>query len=88
MYCGDRFDNGCNGFGCFSELGGSFALRQMSEFKIGDRVSNSFLGGGTVADETEVDFLVIVRFDKTPPVEYNMGENPTAQLVSQLERIK
>lgn len=59
----------------------------MSELKVGDRVRNSFLGDGIVTDKTEMDWLVIVRFDKTPPGQYNMGENPTAELVSKLEKI-
>ena len=60
---------------------------KMGEFRIGDRVRSEYLGDGTVVDETEADFLIIVRFDKTPSIQYNMGGNPTAELVSQLERI-
>lgn len=58
-----------------------------SGFKVGDRVHSNALGDGTVIDETEIDYLVMVDYDKTPPVEYNMGENPTSQFVSLLEKI-
>ena len=56
--------------------------------KTRDRVKHSFLGDGTVVERTELDCLVMVRYDNDPPVEYNMGENPTAELVSELEIIK
>ena len=60
----------------------------MSYFSIGDRVRSEYLGDGTITDMTEVDFLIIVLFDNTPSIKYNMGENPTAELVSALERIE
>lgn len=59
----------------------------MSEFKMGDRVRSTFLGDGTVTDETDIDYLVMVEYDKIPPVGYNMGENPTSQFASLLEKI-
>lgn len=59
----------------------------MSKFKEGDRVVHKSLGTGTVTERLPADFLVMVEYDKTPAREYNMGQNPTAALVSSLERI-
>lgn len=42
----------------------------------GDRVRHSFLGEGVVIDPTPFDPLpgmVLVSFDDTPPLAYNMG---------------
>jgi len=55
----------------------------MKDLKVGDRVTDgSFLGSGTVTkiiyDET-IKYHVLgymVYFDKTPPYQYNLGENP------------
>jgi hypothetical protein len=59
--------------------------------KIGDRVKERDLGEGVVV-ETSSDMdslnLVMVLFDKTPPLRYNMGENPTAVWKSDLAVIK
>ncbi|MGR3178771.1 MAG: hypothetical protein ACUZ8E_12010 [Candidatus Anammoxibacter sp.] len=59
----------------------------MSGFKIGERVEHEYLGRGTVTDNNLPHFMVMVRYDRKPDMEYNMGENPTAELVSKLKRI-
>lgn len=59
----------------------------MSVFKVGERVVHESLGRGTVTDTNFPDFMVMVRYDKKPSIQYNLGQNPTAELVSQLERI-
>lgn len=58
-----------------------------SAFNVGDRVESKALGRGTVTDNNLPSFIVMVRYDKRPDISYNMGENPTSELVSQLERI-
>lgn len=65
----------------------------MSEtFKKGDRVlDNSFLGMGTVTEDynpvpMRMDW-VSVMFDVTPPMQYNMGSNPTMRSVKYLTKI-
>jgi hypothetical protein len=46
-----------------------------------DRVTESFLGPGTVVDPRPVRGipLVAVRFDREPPLDYNCGQNPTCR---------
>jgi hypothetical protein len=50
----------------------------MKRYKVGDRVTNSYLGDGTVV-ETNIcgqRNWYSVLWDKTPDVRYNMGTNP------------
>lgn len=68
---------------------GGYAMsdnKQTSAYHIGDRVKSSFLGNGIITDETEMDSIVIVHFDKAPSVG-SMSENPIPQFISQLEKI-
>lgn len=46
----------------------------MRKFKKGDRV-RGYLGDGTFLKY--VSGFCLVRWDITPPIEYNMGENPS-----------
>lgn len=55
--------------------------------KRGDRVYCGFLGNGTVIKYIDSTF-VMVLFDKNPPVEYNMEENPTLMFKKELKIIK
>jgi len=57
------------------------------KFKVGDRVNQDFLGDGVITKLTEMDWLVIVKYDITPPIQYNMGENPTAEFESNLTEL-
>jgi len=59
----------------------------MEEFNVGDRVKDSgLLGEGEVTEvikstlTSKVIIGYMVRFDKTPPIRYNRGENPTFML--------
>lgn len=46
--------------------------------KGGQRVKDEFLGAGTVVEVLTVGLTpaAIIRFDETPPYEYNLGSNP------------
>lgn len=57
--------------------------------KIGDRVKEVFLGEGEVTDYVKPKYLglVFVKFDKTPPVRYNMGVNPAAVFTKDLKKV-
>lgn len=58
-----------------------------SDFAVGDKVNHPSLGDGVVTKLGEADYLIQVEYKKRPPIECNMGENPTWELVSQLQRI-
>ena len=55
----------------------------MQKFTYGQRVIDDYLGAGTVVKQINSSMdnnytvAYMVRFDKTPDVRYNMGENPT-----------
>jgi len=50
----------------------------MAKFNIDDRVVHSFLGAGTITRVQSYGLKgYYIYFDETPPIEYNMGENPT-----------
>jgi hypothetical protein len=58
-------------------------------FKVGDRVNEIYLGKGTIERvDVAMKGLHLVKFDKTPDVRYNMGENPTAVFDYKLIHIK
>lgn len=60
----------------------------MEKMKFGTRVNHSLLGNGTIDDKQRIlDWLVMVKFDKDPPKEYNMGENPTVMFENELKII-
>ena len=52
----------------------------MDKINVGDRVKDDFLGEGEVVKIIKNDYgddgAYMILFDKTPPVRYNMGENP------------
>ena len=52
----------------------------MAKYKVGDRVKDSFLGLGTIVQLNCAGLRGFhsVKFDETPPIRFNMGENPTA----------
>ena len=59
------------------------------KFKVGDRVNDDYLGNGTIERlNVAMPGLHLVKFDVTPDVRYNMGENPTAVFGDQLKLIK
>ena len=63
---------------------------KMKKFSIGQRVFAEYLGAGTVVERIKINPLCIaymVRFDKTPDVRYNMGENPTMVFPSSLRAL-
>jgi len=47
--------------------------------KIGDKVIDEYLGKGKIVDDLTHMFkgAYLVKFDKTPAMQYNMGQNPT-----------
>jgi len=62
----------------------------MKKFSPGQRVVAEYLGAGTVIERIKISRLnplcmaYMVRFDETPDVRYNMGENPTMVFPSSL----
>ena len=54
--------------------------------KVGDRVKHDYLGKGTVVEYPirALRILALVKWDKTPSIRYNMGENPCVISVSEL----
>jgi hypothetical protein len=66
----------------------------MTRFRTGERIQTDFLGKGEVVmDRREYSKriggdigLILVKFDETPPVEYNCGTNPTCVFESECER--
>jgi len=46
------------------------------KFKAGDRVIDHFLGAGLIVELYHGWRAYSVMFDKTPPIDYNTGENP------------
>jgi len=57
--------------------------------KIGDRVIHDYLDNGTVIKVGGLHLvgMCLVKWDKTPAVRYNMGENPCAVWIGELKRI-
>ena len=52
----------------------------MKKFSPDQRVVDEYLGAGTVIERIKINPFCIaymVRFDETPDVRYNMGQNPT-----------
>lgn len=47
--------------------------------KIGDKVTDEYLGNGEIVDDLNrsIKGAFMVKFDITPDIRYNMGENPT-----------
>ena len=52
------------------------------KIKKGQRVKHSYLGKGTFIKK--ISFMSLVKWDKTPDVRYNMGENPSVIFTDQL----
>ena len=54
--------------------------------KIGDKVTHEYLGDGEIVDDLKLlsTTAYMVKFDKIPPIRYNMGENPTLAFESNL----
>ena len=50
----------------------------------GSRVSDHFLGSGTVINQDVGLGLALVHWDTTPPAAYNMGHNPSVVFVTDL----
>ena len=65
----------------------------MKKFSQGQRVVAEYLGAGTVIERIKIArgnplcIAYMVRFDKTPDVRYNMGENPTMVFPSSLRAL-
>jgi len=65
----------------------------MKKFSLGQRVVDEYLGAGTVIERIKIArgnplcIAYMVRFDKTPDVRYNMGENPTMVFPSSLRAL-
>lgn len=54
--------------------------------KQGDRVNHEYLGQGTFIKE--IASLSLVKWDKTPPERYNMGENPCVVFTKELQTLE
>tara|TARA_R110000803_G_scaffold32357_2_gene71373 strand:+ start:2566 stop:2784 length:219 start_codon:yes stop_codon:yes gene_type:complete len=67
-------------------------MSDMSGFSEGDRVHDEYLGGGEVTEvimsamDSRHKCAYVVKFDVTPPVEYNMGSNPAMVFPASLKR--
>ena len=48
-------------------------------YKAGQRVIDKYLGNGTIQEVVQ-GIGAVILFDKTPPIEYNMGKNPALAL--------
>jgi len=53
--------------------------------KVGDRVKSKFLGEGRFIAESDNCLLYLVHWDKQPPKEYNMGQNPCYASSNEIE---
>ena len=54
-------------------------MKKSKNFKVGARVYSNLLGYGIIVKGTKVmDALgmFLVEWDNTPPLQYNMGQNP------------
>lgn len=57
------------------------------KLKVGDRVHESWLGFGTVTEVSDIlPGWYSVMFDANPPLQFNMGQNPTLEPGDRLER--
>ena len=54
-------------------------------FKEGDKVRHSYLGNGIIVEIVNEAF-VLVFYDKTPDIAYNMGTNPTVSFTKYLTK--
>ena len=52
--------------------------------KKGDRIKHKYLGKGTFIRMSKI---VLVKWDKTPEVRYNMGENPCTVSIKELRKL-
>jgi hypothetical protein len=61
----------------------------MAKYRVGDRVEDEYLGLGTIEqlDCAGLRGFHLVRFDTTPPVRFNMGENPTAVFEDRFRKV-
>ena len=58
----------------------------MREIKFGDKVKHKYLGTGTFIKK--ISLMSLVKWDKTPDIRYNMGQNPTPVFTSELKAIR
>ena len=50
--------------------------------KKGDIITHEYLGRGKVKKIKKSLNMALVLFDETPPIEYNMGNNPSLEFIS------
>ena len=53
--------------------------------KKGDKVKHNYLGTGTFIKK--ISFMSLIKWDKTPDMRYNFGENPSTIFTEELERL-
>ncbi len=55
--------------------------------KLGDKVVDDYLGDGEIVNDLThiIKGAYMVKFDKTPSMRYNMGQNPTLVFADKLE---
>lgn len=54
--------------------------------EVNSRVSNELLGKGTVVSTHYISLgMIEVMWDKTPPMDYNCGSNPTVVFIQNIE---
>ena len=65
----------------------------MKKFSLGQRIVVAEFGAGTIIERIKIArgnplcIAYMVRFDETPDVRYNMGENPTMVFPSSLRAL-
>jgi len=65
--------------------------QKLDKLNVGQRVASDFLGSGTIVKVipalTPSIFAYMVEFDTTPPMEYNMSNNPCFMFRADLLKI-
>lgn len=59
----------------------------MSDFKPGDVIEDPYLGRGTILEKNKELGWWLVQWDKNPPVNYNMGQNPSFEQGHNFQRL-
>jgi hypothetical protein len=64
----------------------------MKKIEVGQRVEDDYLGSGVVTEvvygHIKDVFAYMIKFDTTPPLDYNRGSNPCLRFAGSLEVIK
>ena len=55
--------------------------------KVGDKIIDEYLGKGVIVEDLThvIRGAYMVKFEKTPAMQYNMGQNPTIAFADKME---